>query len=188
MHVFLVSLVVGSHIAYNEANGTNFAPFKASKEELGRDTVYACMVMRNTFVFIFLLLPFLSSFFFSSSFGLKCGQSADRNEQGIPFCDGTHKKLQEEEKKKILEGLLMEADTIAFKETKPRVQAVFKMLQSEILSAAGDGRFATEVSVHDEWFHSLVNQKLVEDALEAEGVRAFFEAGTWYLDWSKNAA
>merc|ERR1711916_140104 len=27
----------GSHKAYNAANGTNFTPFKASKEELGKD-------------------------------------------------------------------------------------------------------------------------------------------------------
>merc|ERR1711916_70306 len=52
----------GAHTAYNEANGTNFTPFKANKEELGKDTVYACT----------------------------CGLSKTRNEEGKPFCDGAH--------------------------------------------------------------------------------------------------
>ncbi len=52
----------GSHTAYNEANGTNFSPFKANKTELGKDTVYVCT----------------------------CGQSKKRNEKGEPFCDGSH--------------------------------------------------------------------------------------------------
>lgn len=54
----------GSHKAYNEANGTNFQPFKASKAELGKDKIYVCL----------------------------CGESKKRNEQGMPFCDGSHAK------------------------------------------------------------------------------------------------
>lgn len=42
-----------------------------------------------------------------------------------------------------------------------------------------------QVCVHDQWYYDLVNQKLVEEALEDEGVTANFDSGVWTLDWSQ---
>jgi CDGSH-type Zn-finger protein len=66
----------GSHKAYNATNGTNFQPWAASKEEQGKDVVYVC----------------------------GCGESKKRFETGIPLCDGSHKSLSEDEKKRRTAG------------------------------------------------------------------------------------
>ena len=33
----------GSHVAYNEENGTNYKPWMASKEKLGKDEIHVCL-------------------------------------------------------------------------------------------------------------------------------------------------
>ena len=61
----------------------------------------------------------------------------------------------------------------------------FELVRSEILSAAANGEFSTEVNVSDPLYYDAVFQSLVLNALRSEGVQAEFAHGTFSLAWRK---